>query len=415
VVATYRESDTNPKEQFIYHCAVTDGYGGSSYIDAVILRDQDANTNWVTTAADGVLEKRDYYCQNWRADVVTLITSSGGMGGWVKYSAYGIPYGIPAGDTNGDGVVNSTDSTNATSWAGTGAGITHPTADINLDGNINSTDQTAIGGVPSGVSLGWGKLSEASATGGGAAGGNRKGYAGYEFDHVLADSNWHVRHRPLKSNLGRWMRRDPIGYEEFTNLEQYVRSAPLRYLDPTGEQESDGQNATTPSIHAPFMPDRSEVRCATHWIVPGLGRHCWIQCCPGNGEPCHTYSLENEGQACMRKDWGPDLPGGQDTGSESEVEKIKRGKGLCACAEAAYRANNGCHWIYDFGRCNSNWYAGSVWQCCTGSRGSHPHGAYHWDASFCCQPHIPESFFKCPAGMPGAGQVYNNSQCGCFH
>jgi YD repeat-containing protein len=38
VVATYRESDSSPKEQFLYHAAGDGGDGGASYIDLVALR-----------------------------------------------------------------------------------------------------------------------------------------------------------------------------------------------------------------------------------------------------------------------------------------------------------------------------------------------------------------------------------------
>ena len=42
------------KEQFVYHNSGLHGAGGSGYIDAVILRDRDANTAW-ETASDGTL------------------------------------------------------------------------------------------------------------------------------------------------------------------------------------------------------------------------------------------------------------------------------------------------------------------------------------------------------------------------
>ena len=70
-VATFRENDTDPKEEFLHHAAGFNGHGTASYIDLVALRDRDANTAW-TSASDGTLEERLYYCQNWRADVVAL-------------------------------------------------------------------------------------------------------------------------------------------------------------------------------------------------------------------------------------------------------------------------------------------------------------------------------------------------------
>jgi len=94
-VATFRESDSSPKEQFVYHNAGNSGYGGNSYIDLVVLRDRDINSGW-TSAADGTLEERIYYCQNWHADVVAIVSGAGtSMKEWVKYSAYGVPFGMP--------------------------------------------------------------------------------------------------------------------------------------------------------------------------------------------------------------------------------------------------------------------------------------------------------------------------------
>lgn len=40
IVGTWRGTDTDPKELFIYHNAGVAGYGGSSYIDSVVLRDR---------------------------------------------------------------------------------------------------------------------------------------------------------------------------------------------------------------------------------------------------------------------------------------------------------------------------------------------------------------------------------------
>jgi len=68
----------------------------------------------------------------------------------------------------------------------------------------------------------------------GAAGGNRKGYAGYEFDSVLAYSIWHVRNRVLDSDLGRWTRRDPVGYLDGPNRYSALRSNPLTMIDIAG-------------------------------------------------------------------------------------------------------------------------------------------------------------------------------------
>jgi hypothetical protein len=116
-VATFRGSDTLPKEQFIYHNAGEGGFGGSSELDAVILRDKDASTGW-TSVTDG-LDERRYYCQTGRNDVVALVSDTGAIVERSRYLSNGLPFGSPKGDTNFDGTVNSTDTTNASNWDAT--------------------------------------------------------------------------------------------------------------------------------------------------------------------------------------------------------------------------------------------------------------------------------------------------------
>ncbi|MDX2146601.1 MAG: hypothetical protein SFZ23_03685 [Planctomycetota bacterium] len=71
IVATFRDTDSFPKERFVFHAAGADGQGGSSYIDSVVLRDRDINSGW-RAAGDGTLEERLYYCQNYASDVCGL-------------------------------------------------------------------------------------------------------------------------------------------------------------------------------------------------------------------------------------------------------------------------------------------------------------------------------------------------------
>ncbi|MCH8823856.1 MAG: hypothetical protein IH984_10150, partial [Planctomycetes bacterium] len=103
--------------------------------------------------------------------------------------------------------------------------------DIDLDGDVDSTDKTAAL-ANAGADLGIGNLSgdPTSATG------NRKGYAGYELATSLAGSAgiYDVKNRFLIASLGRWTRRDPLGYVDGANLYQYVRSNPLAGVDPMG-------------------------------------------------------------------------------------------------------------------------------------------------------------------------------------
>ncbi|MDB5334827.1 MAG: repeat-associated core domain protein [Planctomycetaceae bacterium] len=57
-------------------------------------------------------------------------------------------------------------------------------------------------------------------------------YAGYRYD--IHSKVYHVRHRIYHSLLGNWIQRDPLRYTGSTNLYQYARSSPLRFLDAFG-------------------------------------------------------------------------------------------------------------------------------------------------------------------------------------
>jgi hypothetical protein len=156
MVATYRSSDTAPKERFVHQQAGDGGFGGSSYIDLVAFREKDANTAW-TSASDGTLEERLYYCQNQHADVVALITAAGGQREMDRYSAYGVPFGLPEGDSNSDGLADGTDRTIIQGWINTSAYDVR--GDVDLDGDVDSTDKTNLRNNFEGVGLGSGTLS----------------------------------------------------------------------------------------------------------------------------------------------------------------------------------------------------------------------------------------------------------------
>lgn len=220
LVATYRADDDNPKEVFVSHQAGLDGSGDSSYIDSVILRRRDANSGW-TSAADATMEERRYYCQNWRADVSAIITSGGLIVEWTKYSSYGIPFGLPGGDTDSDGDCDATDITQIQTWIDAPAYDVR--GDVDLDGDVDSADKTLAINNYQGTTSGWNVLSAVA---------NRIGYAGYHKDINL--DHYHVRHRVFEPHLGRWTRRDPLGYVDGLSLYGYVGSLPITYVDSTG-------------------------------------------------------------------------------------------------------------------------------------------------------------------------------------
>jgi RHS repeat-associated protein len=236
MVATFRESDSDPKETFVNHQAGLDGRGGSSYIDLVICRNKDANTAW-TTASDGTLEERVYYCQNYHADVSTLVSSSGTMIEWDKYLAYGTPFGLPGGDADSDGDCDAADVTQIDTWIAAPAYDVR--GDIDLDGDVDATDKATVVASYQGTTLGRGVLTQNRIR-------NRKGNAGYEYMPEIGDK-YLVRNRVHAAELGRWVQRDPSGYRDGPNLLKYGRSMPLLYVDPTGEI-SIIQNAEAPPM-----------------------------------------------------------------------------------------------------------------------------------------------------------------------
>jgi RHS repeat-associated protein len=60
----------------------------------------------------------------------------------------------------------------------------------------------------------------------------RFGYAGYRWDGAIG--KYHVRNRVYDPYAGRWLTRDPAGYDGGINFYEYVSSDPLVFVDPWG-------------------------------------------------------------------------------------------------------------------------------------------------------------------------------------
>jgi len=136
----------------------------------------------------------------------------------VKYSAYGVAMEMTNLDYNADGVINGDDL----------ADFIGAPYDWDLDGDVDSADSTAFGNdyfAYASAIGGRGTLSLSTI-------GNRKGYAGYEFDGLV--ERYHVRHRVYVPEMGRWTRRDPIGYVDGVGLYEYVGATALIANDPSG-------------------------------------------------------------------------------------------------------------------------------------------------------------------------------------
>ncbi|MFN0131891.1 MAG: RHS repeat-associated core domain-containing protein [Phycisphaerales bacterium] len=254
----------------------------------MVYRDRDNNTAW-TSAADGTLEQRRYLCHNWRSDVSAVVTSGGALAECMKYSSYGVPFGLPAGDTDSDGDWDATDA------AAIGGAYTI-LEDVELDGDVDAADATAANGAKSGYyNTGRGILSAISI---------RKGYAGYERAAELLGTKWHVRHRVLDSELGRWTRRDPLGYVDGTGLFQYTAN-PHTHIDSFGLSEVQ----VTAISHTLGPVNRETWEAKSVWRIastrPCNGGKVWIiqkiwhtgieRECPWNGNPnppSHDWSKE---------------------------------------------------------------------------------------------------------------------------
>jgi len=104
----------------------------------------------------------------------------------------------------------------------------------------------------------------------GAAGGNRHGYAGYEFEPSAASTLWHARFRALHSDIGRWARRDPIGYPDGTSAYDLLKDNPLRWSDLYGAKCtcSGSPEALMPLQTAPCGRDHPGTGTGDTWQLP---------------------------------------------------------------------------------------------------------------------------------------------------
>ena len=310
LVMVFRESDTSPKEEHFFHAAGLDGQGGSSYIDTEVLRDKDSNSGW-TSAADGTLEQRYYINQNWRADAVALVTSTGVQVEGDRHFAYGTPFGMCAGDVNGDGRVNSTDTTQIQTWV-TGSAY-DSRGDLDRDGDVDLTDKsTATTNV--GINLGLGLLSSSTVF-------NRKGYAGYSFDPITSYAMFDVRHRTFNADLGRWITRDPLGYVDGANLYEYCGGDPLSNFDPMGTagEPCNDANIAKAKAKLKYLLDLIARECGNGFVpdikcCPKAGGD--VNCCqPKPGDPPNIWNV-----GCNEGTWDP-------------VTQKFTVKGVCLCTD----------------------------------------------------------------------------------
>lgn len=270
-VATYRGTktaspatdalDSWPKQILIRHNAGLSGTGSSSYIDEIALRERDGNgglgangadddDGW-RAASDGQLEQRQYYCQNWRHDVVLLVDAIGGSSRVTeryRYSAYGVPWAWGRADFDRNGETNDDDF----NLFADGYNAVTPTDtnnywrfDLDLNGSVDDYDFVIFAAEYAMLLAPVNGEQSRSDVGVGL------GYAGYGWEYV--DGGYLSRSRRYYPASGVWSTRDHLGYIDGTSLYAYVRQRPLQMTDSRGYASED---------IVPGLPERErKARC----------------------------------------------------------------------------------------------------------------------------------------------------------
>lgn len=381
-VATFRSvdpsgsptHDTYPKETFIYHVA---GLMGPSFKGGPARRDRDIDlltdpTKWARVAAASSRTERRYYNSDFRGNVVAMVDDAGGLAAQFRYSAGGVPLGIPLGDVDCDFNVNdaktgTTDYTLVTAMKTAGYQVR---GDLNLDGSITSADENIVDDHGGDVA-GRGTLNTAAVN-------SRWSFGGMEW---IASSSL-LLHRAqflnpvLRLNLS-------VCYAGFGFCKSGPTADSLLILCqtsptvPTAREECEPVNLS-PELTPSDGQNEVEIWCFPVPVWP-LSCHCAPRCCKWvEGQRiCTSYGLWPTNPR-NPFDWGPvrrcrnypnDLPydAPTDTGNEDmTLRSTYRSPTACGCLEQTWGDNQTNPWTYNMTNCNSNWFANSMLRCCLG-------------------------------------------------
>lgn len=148
-VATYRGTDTDPKERFAYHAP--SGYGKIGATGPILRTRRSSNqdpTMWATEAGSTTQDERYYYTSDFRGNVTAIVSSGGNLIEQYRYSATGVPMGIPRGDVNGsckvEGTKGNADYDQAEGIWKSSPQIYHVRSDWDLDGDVDGDDQQVV-------------------------------------------------------------------------------------------------------------------------------------------------------------------------------------------------------------------------------------------------------------------------------
>ncbi len=174
---------------------------GTRYVDDIVLHRVDKNMDGdYSDPGDGTW----HHLTDAQFSSVCLIDKAFAVAERVTYSAYGVATHIPMADLNCDGAVNGADiPALLTAFGSIGSSPYQSPADLNRDGMVNSADLAMLLGdfqaaQPDGA------LSRPNVD-------NPIGWDGYVFDRE--SGLYTVRFRTYETGLGRWIERDPAGYE----------------------------------------------------------------------------------------------------------------------------------------------------------------------------------------------------------
>jgi RHS repeat-associated protein len=220
-----------------------------------------AGNAWQSASAARPVKAARTNVHEGRSDVSVILTHNGSLVEWVKYTPYGEPISLPAGDVNGDFAFDDDDEAIISDYIENG-GTYDVRYDTMLTGRVGTDDIAHAHSIAGGYqTLGRGVLSSEGVQ-------NRFGYAGYRYDHHLSGGAgagrhlYHVRHRVYQAHIGRWMTRDPLGYVDGMGLYGYVASDPVYFTDPWGAAS---ECPSVPSFTPRICPDGD---CDELWTDP---------------------------------------------------------------------------------------------------------------------------------------------------
>ena len=221
---------------------------GLTYVDELVQ--VQVNQDPTDTAEDdyfygGHCERSFWVAQDANFNVLGVLSDSGLLVERYEYTPYGqrtiFSRNWRITDLNGDGLVDSTDLDIYDAEEG---GDAFSIADVNGDGTVDTDDETLLNAdngndysLPNDALTSYPVLESARGSGPGTVMPLLSGLCDIGHQGLMLDKEfglYYNRARYLDPTNGLFMQRDPAGYVDRINLHEYLASAPLSALDPTG-------------------------------------------------------------------------------------------------------------------------------------------------------------------------------------